>query len=81
MLTQEGFLQDGTRFSEFMRMIRPCRQGKIDMILTKSVTRVARSTVDCMNYMRELRSLGILVIFEKEGLNTMHKDFSSQQHF
>lgn len=57
---------------EFMRMIRQCRQKRIDMILTKSVSRFARNTVDCLNYIRELKSLGIPVIFEKEGLNTMH---------
>ena len=57
---------------DFMRMIRLCKQGKIDMILTKSVSRFARNTVDCLNYIRELKALGIPVVFEKEGLNTMH---------
>ena len=42
------------------------------MIITKSVSRFARNTVDCLNYVRELKALGIPVIFEKEGLNTMH---------
>lgn len=67
--------KSGTQASkrkDFMRMIRLCRQGKIDMILTKSVSRFARNTVDCLNYVRELKSLNIPVIFEKEGLNTMH---------
>ena len=57
---------------DFMRMIRMCRKGKIDQIITKSVSRFARNTVDCLNYVRELKQLGIPVIFEKEGLNTMH---------
>ncbi len=57
---------------EFMRMIRLCRQGKIDLILTKSVSRFSRNTVDCLTYVRELKGLGIPVVFEKEGLNTMH---------
>ena len=57
---------------EFMRMIRLCKQKKIDMVLTKSVSRFARNTVDCLNYIRELKALGIPVVFEKEGLNTMH---------
>ncbi len=57
---------------EFMKMIRMCRQGKIDQIITKSVSRFARNTVDCLNFVRELKQLGIPVIFEKEGLNTMH---------
>ena len=57
---------------EFMKMIRLCRKGKIDQIITKSVSRFARNTVDCLNFVRELKELGIPVIFEKEGLNTMH---------
>ena len=57
---------------DFMRMIARCRKGGIDMIITKSVSRFARNTVDCLNYVRELKALGIPVIFEKEGLNTMH---------
>lgn len=57
---------------EFMRMMRYCRQGKIDQIITKSVSRFARNTVDCLEYIRELRGLGIPVIFEKEGINTMN---------
>ena len=43
----------------FLRMIRQYRQGKIDMILAKSVSRFARNTVDTLNFTRELRSLGI----------------------
>ena len=42
------------------------------MIITKSVSRFARNTVDCIKYVRELKAMGIPVIFEKEGLNTMH---------
>lgn len=42
------------------------------MIITKSVSRFSRNTVDCLKYTRELKALGIPVIFEKEGLNTMH---------
>ena len=47
-------------------MIRLCKQKKIDVILTKSISRFARNTVDCLNYIRVLRALGIAVIFEKE---------------
>lgn len=56
---------------EFMRMLKWCRQGKIDMILTKSVSRFARNTVECLQYIRELKELGVTVIFEKEGIDTM----------
>lgn len=55
---------------DFMRMMRMCRQGKIDQIITKSVSRFARNTVDSLEYVRELRSLGVSVIFEKERINT-----------
>ena len=52
-------------------MIKLCRQKKIDLILTKSLSRFARNTVDSLNYIRELKLLGIAVIFEKENINTL----------
>lgn len=55
-------------------MIRLCKQKKIDIILTKSISRFARNTVDCLNYIRALRELGIAVIFEKENINTLEAD-------
>lgn len=57
--------------AEFNRMIRDCRKGKIDLILTKSVARFARNTVDTLNYVRELKSLGINVHFEEQNLDTI----------
>jgi len=59
---------------EFMKMIRLCRQRKIDMILTKSLSRFARNTVDSLKYIRDLKALGIAVIFEKENINTLETD-------
>ena len=59
---------------EFMKMIRLCRQRKIDMILTKSLSRFARNTVDSLKYIRELKVLGIAVVFEKENINTIETD-------
>jgi len=56
---------------EFKRMIADCRGGKIDMIITKSISRFARNTLDCLNYVRELKELGIGIIFEKENINTL----------
>ncbi len=56
---------------EFLKMIRLCRQRKIDIILTKSLSRFARNTVDSLKYIRELRELGIAVISEKENINTL----------
>ena len=57
--------------TEFNRMIRMCKQKKIDLILTKSISRFARNTVDCLEYVRQLKDLGIGVIFEKENINTL----------
>ena len=59
---------------EFIRMIRLCRQKKIDVVLTKSISRFARNTVDCLNYIRALKALGIAIIFEKENINTLETD-------
>ncbi|NLI88934.1 MAG: recombinase family protein [Epulopiscium sp.] len=52
-------------------MISDCKDGKIDMIITKSISRFARNTLDCLNYVRELKELGVGVIFEKESINTL----------
>ena len=59
---------------DFMRMIRHCRQRKIDVVLTKSVSRFARNTVDCLYYTRALKELGIAVIFEKENIHSLEED-------
>ena len=56
---------------EFLRMIKDCEDGKIDMIITKSVTRFARNTVDSIEAIRKLKALGIGVYFEKEHINTL----------
>ena len=57
--------------TEFNRMIRMCRNKKIDLVITKSISRFARNTVDCLEYVRQLKDLGIGVIFEKENVNTL----------
>ncbi len=59
---------------EFQKMIRLCRQRKIDLVLTKSLSRFARNTVDSLKYIRELKALGIAIVFEKENLNTLETD-------
>jgi DNA invertase Pin-like site-specific DNA recombinase len=56
---------------EFLRMMKDCEAGKIDMIITKSVTRFARNTVDSIKAIRKLKLLGIGVYFEKEHINTL----------
>lgn len=56
---------------QFNKMIADCKAKKIDIILTKSISRFARNTLDCLNYVRMLKGLGISIIFEKEGINTL----------
>ncbi len=58
---------------EFLKMIRYCRRGNIDIVLAKSVSRFARNTVESLQYVRELKALGIAVIFEKENINTLEQ--------
>jgi site-specific DNA recombinase len=68
----EGISGTSTRHrDEFNRMIADCEAGKIDMIITKSISRFARNTADCLKYSRQLRDLGIAVQFEKESINTL----------
>lgn len=75
IFADEGISGTSTKKREnFNRMIRKCRQKKIDLILTKSISRFARNTVDCLKYIRALRELGIGVCFEKENINTLEMD-------
>ena len=46
-------------------MIRDCEEGKIDLVITKSISRFARNTQDCLEYSRRLKNLGIGIFFEK----------------
>ena len=55
---------------EFLRMLDDCRRGKIDRIVTKSLSRFARNTKDCITTLRDLKKLGVSVLFEKEGIDT-----------
>lgn len=56
---------------QFKRMIADCERGKIDLVITKSISRFARNTQDCLQYSRQLKNLGIGIIFEKENINTL----------
>ncbi|MDE7201543.1 MAG: recombinase family protein [Lachnospiraceae bacterium] len=57
--------------NEFQAMIKACEDGDIDLILTKSVTRFARNTVECIQTIRKLKALGVGILFEKENINTL----------
>lgn len=58
----------------FIRMIKDCEKGKIDLILTKSVSRFARNTVDALQYVRKLKAKNIGVFFEEQNCNTLNED-------
>lgn len=57
---------------EFQRMMRDCRKGKLDLIVVKSVSRFGRNTAESLQCIRELKDLGVGVLFEKEGINTLN---------
>jgi len=68
----EGISGTNTKKREdFNRMIVDCEAGKIDLVITKSISRFARNTQDCLNYSRMLKGMGIGITFEKEGINTL----------
>ncbi len=62
------------RRPEFQRMIKDARDGKIDLIITKSISRFARNTVYLLKYVRELKELGVAVCFEENGIRTDSSD-------
>ena len=66
--------RSGTKLAkrdDFLRMLKDCEDGKIDMIITKSLTRFARNTVDSIEAIRRLKGLGVAVYFEKEHINSL----------
>lgn len=71
IFADEGISGVSTRKrAQFNEMIALCKRRKIDMILTKSISRFARNTLDCIRYVRMLKSWGIRIIFEKENIDT-----------
>ncbi len=56
---------------EFNKMIRMCKRGRIDMIITKSISRFARNTVDCLKYIRLLKDINVDVYFEEQGIHSI----------
>ena len=56
---------------EFLRLMQDAEQGQIDIILTKSISRFARNVVDCQRYVKDLKSRGVEVRFEREGISSM----------
>lgn len=75
IFADEGITGTSTKKREdFNRMIRKCKKGKINLILTKSISRFARNTLDTIKYTRMLRGMGIGIYFEKENINTLDMD-------
>ena len=72
IFADEGITGTNTKNrKEFNRMIDECMAGEIDLIITKSISRFARNTVDCLNYIRQLKEKRVAVFFEKENINTL----------
>ena len=70
--TDDGISGTNTKKREgFNGMIEDCMAGKIDMVITKSISRFARNTIDCLKYVRQLKEKNIAIIFEKENINTL----------
>lgn len=68
----EGISGTSTKKREgFNKMIEDCKAGLIDLVITKSISRFARNTLDCLKYIRLLKELDVAVFFEKENINTM----------
>ena len=71
IFADEGITGTSTKKrTEFNKLIALCKRGKVDVVLTKSTSRFARNTLDCLKYTRMLKDLGVAVIFEKENINT-----------
>lgn len=72
VFADEGITGLNTRKrEEFIKMIEACKTGLVDMIITKSISRMFRNTADCLLYTRELKKMGIGVVFEEQGINTL----------
>ncbi len=78
--TFTGIYSDGAKTGTsrnrpgFNALLKACREGEIDLVLTKSISRFARNTVDLLNVIRELKELGIAVLFERENIDTLSSD-------
>lgn len=75
LYADEGITGTSTkRRKEFLRMVKDCEKGKIDLVITKSVSRFCRNTLDGLDYVRRLKRCGVGVFFERENVNTLYMD-------
>ncbi|ETA81692.1 recombinase family protein [Youngiibacter fragilis] len=75
MFADEGKTATSTKKrKDFLRMIKACEKGKVDLVITKSVSRFCRNTLDGLDYVRRLKRMGVGIFFEKENVNTLYMD-------
>ena len=75
LYADEGITGTSTKKrKQFNKLIADCEAGKVDLVITKSVSRFGRNTLDGLQYTRKLKRLGVGVYFEKENVNTLHMD-------
>jgi DNA invertase Pin-like site-specific DNA recombinase len=74
IFADRGFTGTTDNRPEFQRMLELCRQGRIDLIITKSISRFARYTTVMLEVVREVKDIGVEVRFEKENINTLSGD-------
>ncbi len=72
--TDEGLTGTKDSRDEFVRMINDAKAGKIDLIITKSISRFARNTYTLLQTTRELKSIGVDIYFEEQNLHTMSNE-------
>ena len=72
--SDNAFTGTKTDRPDFQRLLSDCKSGKIDMVLTKSISRFARNTVDLLKVVRELKALGVDVYFEREHIHSISPD-------
>ena len=71
----EGISGTGkSKRTEFLRLMRDCEARKLDMVITKSISRFARNTQDCIEAIRKLKEWNVAIFFEKENINTLEID-------
>ena len=72
LYADEGISGTSMKYRDsFKRLIQDCEAGRVDLVLTKSISRFSRNTLDCLQTIRKLKALGIAVQFEKENINTL----------
>ena len=72
IFADEGITGTSTkRRDEFNRLMHLCKRGKVDMIITKSISRFARNTLDCLKYTRQLKDWNVDVFFEEQGIHSV----------